>query len=172
MATTSAADLCIERFHPVLGDVMMHGHTHYWLHGGCGSTKSSFISLCLVLLTVANPEVNVVVVRRFGNTLRDSVYTQVLWAVDALGLSEYFKAKISPLEIVYLPTGQRIVFRGCDDPLKLKSTKFAKGYCACIWFEELDQHGSIEDVRSVLNSLRRGGSRFWVFNPSTRQRRR
>ena len=163
MATTSAADLCIERFHPVLGDVMMHGHTHYWLHGGRGSTKSSFISLCLVLLTVANPEVNVVVVRRFGNTLRDSVYTQVLWAVDALGLSEYFKAKISPLEIVYLPTGQRIVFRGCDDPLKLKSTKFAKGYCACIWFEELDQHGSIEDVRSVLNSLRRGGSRFWVF---------
>lgn len=163
MATTSAADLCIERFRPVLGDVMMHGHTHYWLHGGRGSTKSSFISLCLVLLTVANPEVNVVVVRRFGNTLRDSVYTQVLWAVDALGLSEYFKAKISPLEIVYLPTGQRIVFRGCDDPLKLKSTKFAKGYCACIWFEELDQHGSIEDVRSVLNSLRRGGSRFWVF---------
>lgn len=68
-----------------------------------------------------------VVVRRFGNTLRDSVYTQVLWAVDALGLSEYFKAKISPLEIVYLPTGQRIVFRGCDDPLKLKSIKFAKG---------------------------------------------
>lgn len=55
------------------------------------------------------------------------------------------------------------MFRGCDDPLKLKSTKFAKGYCACIWFEELDQHGSIEDVRSVLNSLRRGGSRFWVF---------
>lgn len=82
MATTSAADLCIERFHPVLGDVIMHGHTHYWLHGGRGSTKSSFISLCLVLLTVANPEVNVVVVRRFGNTLRDSVYTQVLWAVD------------------------------------------------------------------------------------------
>ena len=63
----------------------------------------------LFLLTVANPEVNVVVVRRFGNTLRDSIYTQVLWAVDALGLSEYFKAKISPLEIVYIPTGQRIV---------------------------------------------------------------
>jgi len=65
----------------------------------------------------------------------------------------------SLLEATFFP----VEFRGCDDPPKLKSTKFAKGYCACIWFEELDQHGSNEDVRSVLNSLRRGGSRFWVF---------
>lgn len=163
MSKTSAADLYIPKFHPILGDVMCHGHQNCWLYGGRGSTKSSFISLCLVLLTVANPECNVVVVRRFGNTLRDSVYTQVLWAIDALGLSAYFRAKVSPLEIVYVPTGQRIGFRGCDDPIKLKSTKFARGYCAAIWFEELDQHAGIEDVRSVLNSLRRGGDRFWVF---------
>ncbi|HJG36403.1 PBSX family phage terminase large subunit [Enorma phocaeensis] len=159
----SAADLCIPRFHDVLGDVMAHGHTHYWLHGGRGSTKSSFISLCVVLLVVAFPYANACVVRRFSNTLRDSVYQQVLWAIEALGLSAYFKTKLSPMEITYLPTGQRIVFRGADDPLKLKGIKFTKGFPAVIWFEELDQFDGIEAVRSILNSLRRGGDSFWIF---------
>jgi phage terminase large subunit len=159
----SAADFVIPTFHPVLGDVMAHGHTHYWLHGGRGSTKSSFISLSIVLLIVAFPFSNAVVVRRFGNTLRDSVYQQCLWAIGVLGLDGYFRAKISPMEIVYLPTGQRIVFRGADDPLKLKGVKFTKGYCAVVWFEELDQFEGIDAVRSILNSLRRGGEDFWIF---------
>lgn len=161
--SVDASSLCIPKFHEVLGDVMAHGHTHYWLHGGRGSTKSSFISLALVLLIVAFPEANAVVVRRFGNTLRDSVYQQVLWAVDALGLGAWFKAKVSPMEVVYMPTGQRIVFRGADDPLKLKGVKFTRGYCAVTWFEELDQFEGIEAVRSILNSLRRGGDNFWIF---------
>ena len=159
----SAADFVISAFHPVLGDVMAHGHTHYWLHGGRGSTKSSFISICIVLLIVAFPFSNAVVVRRFGNTLRDSVYQQCLWAISTLGLDGYFRAKISPMEIVYLPTGQRIVFRGADDPLKLKGVKFTKGYCAVVWFEELDQFEGIDAIRSILNSLRRGGDSFWIF---------
>ena len=131
----STADFVIPRFHDVLGDVMAHGHTHYWLHGGRGSTKSSFISLCIVLLVIAFPYANAVVVRRFGNTLRDSVYQQVLWAISSLGLEGYFKTKLSPMEITYLPTGQRIVFRGADDPLKLKGIKFTKGFPAVIWFD-------------------------------------
>ncbi len=159
----TAAELTIPRFHDVLGDVMAHGHTHYWLHGGRGSTKSSFISLCIVLLIVAFPYANAVVARRFGNTLRDSVYQQILWAISALGLDAYFKATISPMEIKYKPTGQRIVFRGADDPLKLKSVKFTRGYCAVIWFEELDQFEGDEAIRSILNSLRRGGEDFWIF---------
>ena len=160
---TSAADHVIGRFHDVLGDVMAHAHTHYWLHGGRGSTKSSFISLCIVLLVMAKPKANAVVVRRFGNTLRDSVYQQVLWAISVLGVEAWFRAKVSPMEIVYLPTGQRIVFRGADDPLKLKGVKFTHGYCAVTWFEELDQFEGIEAIRSILNSLRRGGDDFWIF---------
>lgn len=159
----AVADLCASVFHPVLGDVMCGGHVHYWLNGGRGSTKSSFISLCLVLLVVANPFANAVVIRRFSNTLRDSVYQQLIWAVDVLGLTEFFRARVSPMELEYLPTGQRIVFRGADDPLKLKGTKFTTGYCACVWFEEVDQFDSIDTVRSILNSLRRGGERFWIF---------
>lgn len=163
MSEVTASELVIPKFHDVLGDVMAHGHTNYWLHGGRGSTKSSFISLCIVLLIVAYPFSNAVVVRRFGNTLRDSVFHQVIWAISSLGLEAYFKAKISPMEITYIPTGQRIVFRGADDPLKLKGVKFTKGYCAIVWFEELDQFEGIEAVRSILNSLRRGGDAFWIF---------
>ena len=158
-----ASSLVIPRFHDVLGDVMAHGHTHYWLHGGRGSTKSSFISVCIVLLLLLNPEANAVVVRRFSNTLRDSVFSQMTWAIAALGLDAWFRARISPMELTYLPTGQRIVFRGADDPLKLKGVKFTRGYAAVIWFEELDQFDGIDAVRSILNSLRRGGDDFWIF---------
>ena len=158
-----ASSLIIPRFHDVLGDVMCHGHTHYWLHGGRGSTKSSFISVAVVLVLLANPDANAVVVRRFSNTLRDSVFQQMAWAMAALGLERWFRARISPMELTYLPTGQRIVFRGADDPLKLKGVKFTRGYCAVTWFEELDQFDGIEAVRSILNSLRRGGDDFWIF---------
>ena len=81
-----ASSLVIPKFHDVLGDVMAHGHTHYWLHGGRGSTKSSFISVCIVLLLLLNPEANAVVVRRFSNTLRDSVFSQMTWAMPGLNL--------------------------------------------------------------------------------------
>jgi len=159
----TAASLIIKAFHAILGDVFAHGHTHYWMCGGRGSTKSSFISICIVLIIMAFPWANAVIVRRFSNTLRDSVYTQMLWAIDALGLTEWFTAKTSPMEITYKPTGQQIVFRGMDDPLKLKGIKFRRGYCAVVWFEELDQFSGIEAVRSALNSLRRGGEMFWCF---------
>ena len=158
-----ASSLVIPRFHDVLGDVAAHGHTHYWLHGGRGSTKSSFISVCVVLLLLMRPEANAVVIRRFSNTLRDSVFSQMTWAIAALGLDQWFRARISPMELTYLPMGQRIVFRGADDPLKLKGVKFSRGYAAVIWFEELDQFDGIDAVRSILNSLRRGGDDFWIF---------
>lgn len=157
-----ASALVIPRFHDVLGDVMAHGHTHYWLYGGRGSTKSSFISVCIVLLLLAHPEANAVIVRRFSNTLRDSVFSQLTWAIAELGLEGWFRARISPMELTYLPTGQRIVFRGADDPLKLKGVKFTRGYAAVVWFEELDQFDGIDAVRSILNSLRRGDD-FWIF---------
>lgn len=161
MADASA--IVIPAFHDVLGDVMAHGHIHYWLHGGRGSTKSSFVSVAIVLLLLLNPEANAVVVRRFSNTLRDSVFSQMTWAIAALELDAWFRARISPMELTYLPTGQRIVFHGADDPLKLKGVKLTRGYAAVIWFEELDQFDGIDAVRSILNLLRRGGDDFWIF---------
>lgn len=159
----NVAPLMIDRFHGLFASVMSHDATDFWLKGGRGSTKSSFISLCIVLLVVSRPDANAVVVRRFSNTLRDSVYQQMLWAIDALGLNRWFRAKVSPMEIAYLPTGQRIVFRGMDDPLKMKGVKFERGYCAVQWFEELDQIESWEAASSALRSFRRGGDAFWTF---------
>ena len=162
--TIRATDLCIPKFHPILADVFADGgHDEFWMEGGRGSTKSSAISILLVMLVVRYPFANAVVLRRYGNTLRDSVYNQTLWAIEELGLTRWFHATVSPMEVTYLPTGQRIAFRGLDDPLKAKGTKFTTGYCAVQWFEELDQFDSWDMVSSALRSFRRGGSRFWTF---------
>lgn len=163
MSSVDTSSIVMPAFHDVLGNVAAHGHTHYWLHGGRGSTKSSFISVAIVLTMLMHPEANAVVVRRFSNTLRDSVFQQMTWAIAELGLERYFRSRISPMELTYLPTGQRIVLRGADDPLKLKGVKFTRGYAAIVWFEELDQFDGIDAVRSILNSLRRGGEDFWIF---------
>ncbi|MTW00418.1 terminase, partial [Streptococcus pneumoniae] len=77
--------------------VMAHGPTHYWLPGGRGSTKSAFISLAIVLLLIANPKATAGVVRRFSNTLRDSVYQQIQWAIEVLGLEGVFRCRVSPM---------------------------------------------------------------------------
>lgn len=90
-----ASSLVIPKFYDVLGDVMAYGHTHYWLHGGRRSTKSSFISVCIVLLLLAHPEANAMVVRRFSNTLRGFVFSQMTWAIAALGLDAWFRAHLA-----------------------------------------------------------------------------
>ena len=159
-----ATDLCIPKFHPILADVFAEdGHSEYWMRGGRGSTKSSFISLCIVLLVATFPFVNAIITRRVSNTLRNTVYNQMLWAIDALGLSKQFHATVSPMEITYVPTGQRIVFIGMDDPTKVKGTVFTTGYGAVQWFEEVDQLDGWDQVSNLLRTLRRGGSRFWTF---------
>lgn len=158
-----ATDITIRAFSQILADVFAMGHTHYWFKGGRASTKSSFISVCIVLIIVNFPWANCVCVRRYSNTLRGSCFEQIIWAIEALGLDSYFKYTQSALEITYLPTGQKILFRGFDKPQKLKSTKFSKGYCAVIWYEELDQLGGWNEVRNANQSLMRGGSKFWVF---------
>lgn len=156
-------DLVALPFKILLDSVMKHEYTHYWCKGGRGSTKSSFIAIAIVLLILANPNANAVVIRKVANTLRDSVVEQIAWAIDMLQLTPYFKMTKSPYEYVYIPTGQRIVFRGADKPEKLKSIKFSKGYPAIVWFEELDQFAGMAEIRSILQSLMRGGERFWVF---------
>lgn len=157
-------DLCIPKFHPILGDVFAEdGHSEYWLKGGRGSTKSSAISLMIVLLMVCYYFVNAIVTRRVAATLRNTVFNQMRWAVDALGYAPYFRATVSPMEITYVPTGQKVVFLGMDDPTSVKGTVFATGYGAVQWFEEVDQLDSWGQVSNLLRTLRRGGSRFWTF---------
>ena len=144
-------------------DVLGGRHTEYLLHGGRGSTKSSYISLQGIELLKNNPQMHWLVLRQVGNTIKDSVYNQVLWAIDMIGLSDEFEYKKSPPEITYKKTGQKIYFRGADDPLKIKSIKVPFGFIGILWFEELDQFKGEEAVRSVEQSAIRGGDVAYIF---------
>ena len=140
-----------------------HKVTHYMLDGGRGSTKSSIVSLTGVRLIMEHPDMHGLVLRKVGNTLADSVFAQYQWAVAQLGVAEYWDTRKSPPELIFRPTGQRIMFRGADDPLKLKSIKVKFGYIGYTHFEELDQFAGREEIRNILQSTMRGGALFWNF---------
>lgn len=156
-------DLLGDAFHELADDVKNHGHTHYDLSGGRGSLKSSAISLMIPPLMVAHPNTHAAVFRKVGNTIRDSVFSQYIWAIDKLGMADLWDAKTSPPELVYKPTKQRILFRGADDPMKLKSIKAPFGYIAFTHFEEKDQFAGRKEIRNILQSTMRGGSVYWNF---------
>ena len=160
---TKLTDLIAEPFYDVHADIHRDGHTYYDLYGGRGSTKSTFVSIEIVLGIVQDKEANAAVFRKVASTLRESVYSQIGWAIDALGLSELFVGRTSPMQYVYLPTGQRIVFHGLDKAKKTKSIKCPRGYFKFLWFEELDEFGGAEEIRTVQQSLLRGGETFCVF---------
>lgn len=150
-------------FRKIHRDIKNHMHTHYWNKGGRGSTKSSFISIEVPLLLKQHPHCHAVVLRKVGNTLRNSVFNQIQWGIEQLGLTSKFKFKTSPLEITYKQTGQKILFFGVDDKTKIKSIKLPFGYVGITWYEELDQFTGMEEIRSLNQSLMRGGKEFWCF---------
>lgn len=163
MAMPKLDALIAPSFYSVHNDIKHGRHTHYWLKGGRGSTKSSFISVELILGMMKDPLANALVMRKVAANLKDSVYEQLLWAIEALGVSHLWKANLSPLQLTYNPTGQKILFRGADEPRKIKSTKYRKGYCKYIWYEEADEFAGMQEVRVINQSLMRGGSEFCVF---------
>lgn len=144
-------------------DIHDHLHTEYVFHGGRGSTKSSFVSLVIIWLIKNFPLMHVLALRQVKDTLRDSVFSQLQWAIGELGLDAEFKSTVSPMEITYLPTGQKIFFRGADEPGKIKSIKPPFGYIGGLWFEELDQFHGEEAVRKIEQSAIRGGDVAYVF---------
>ncbi len=167
------SDLIASSFYQLHRFIKSNRYTHYWLKGGRGSTKSSFISIEIILGIMQNPDTNAVAVRKVGLYLKDSVFEQLNWAIEKLGVSDMWHVKYSPLEMMFIPTGQKILFRGADKPKKLKSTKVSKGYIRYIWYEECDEFNGIEEIRTINQSLMRGGSKFDVFysyNPPKSQR--
>ena len=163
MSDVRLSEIIGPAFYGLARDAYDHKHTHYDLSGGRGSLKSSCISILVPLLLVANPGTHAAVFRKVGNTIRDSVYAQYLWAIDRLGMSEYWDSKVAPMELIYRPTGQKILFRGADDPMKIKSIKVPFGYIAITHFEEKDQFAGRAEIRTILQSTMRGGSKFWNF---------
>lgn len=151
-------------YKPVVKDILSHNHRTYIFAGGRGSTKSSCIGEVIPLILIANPKVHAVCFRKIGNTIQNSIYSQITWGIYKLGLEQLFhipKTYSSP--IIYQPTGQKIYFMGLDDPNKVKSIKPEFGYIGITWFEELDQYAGENELRKVTQSTRRGGDKFWDF---------
>jgi len=156
-------DIIAPPFYKVHHDIKQGLHTYYDLYGGRGSTKSSFVSEEIVKGVMEDPQANAIIYRKVADTIGDSVYEQILWAIDALEVKHLWKCTTSPYRCVYKPTGQRIVFRGLDKAKKSKATKVSRGYFKYLWFEELDEFAGEEEIRSVQQSVLRGGPKFVVF---------
>lgn len=170
-------ELIAPSFYKVHHDIKQDKHTHYWFKGGRGSTKSSFIGTEIPLNMMKDAEKgiysNAVIFRRVKDVLRSSVFEQILWSIEKLGVTSKWKISYSPLKLTYIPTGQEILFRGADNPKKVKSIKVSKGYIKYIWFEEVDEFENYDKIRNINQSLMRGGPKFFVFysfNPPESQR--
>lgn len=166
-------DSVADTFHPVARAMRKKQYREYVLCGGRGSAKSSFGTEMPFELMMNNPQVHCLAIRQVANTLRDSIYAQFQWSADKqaenpMFVRENWDFKLSPLEITYKPTGQKIYFRGADDPGKIKSIKVPFGHIGILIFEEFDQFGGEEPVRKIEQSAIRGGDDAWIikmFNP-------
>lgn len=169
-----------ELFAPVYNrafkDIMSveHKHERWTFQGGRASCKSSFISICIVLLIVLFPMLNAVVVRRYSKTMRYSVFEQIVWAIKKLKLPlsngktpgfKIPKSRTAALPIVYIRKNgaeQNILFVGLDDPEKSKSMKVSTGYIGILWIEEKTEVEPA-DLQNLKISALRGGSTFYMF---------
>ena len=150
---------------PLHEDIQAAAHQYINLPGGRGSAKSSFCALEIVNGLMQDPtgESNAIVFRRTANTMRESVFSQIAWAIDILDVGDLWRGSVSPMCWTYKPTGAQIIFRGLDDSSKLKSIKPRRGYFRFIWFEEFSELPGENFTRSVMQSVQRGGSKFTVF---------
>lgn len=159
----SIQDCIAPCYMPIHADVADGSHSIYYLPGGRGSAKSSFVSLEIVHGIMNDPEANAIVFRKVAQTMRESVYSQILWAIESLNVSALWRTSVSPMQCTYIPTGQTIYFRGLDDSAKLKSIRPRKGTFKYVWFEEFSELDGANMVRNVLQSVVRGGNDFRIF---------
>lgn len=171
MTTATVEDFIAPCYLPLHEDIKAGRHRFYNLPGGRGSCKSSFVSLEIVDGIQSDPtgQSNAIVFRKVAGTMRDSVFSQIAWAIDMLGVSHLWKATVSPMMYEYRPTGAQILFRGLDDASKLKSIKPRRGVFRYVWFEEFSELSGPNFTRNVMQSVLRGQGPgaivFRTFNP-------
>lgn len=169
-AKVRLSDVIAPSFVGLHKDIKAKAHTHYLLSGGRGSCKSSFASAEIVLgiMNDGTGLSNALVMRKVASTISTSVFTQIAWAIDKLGVGHLWSSKVSPYTFTYTPTGQQILFRGADNPRKLKSIKVKVGYIKYVWYEECDEFTGIEEIDTINQSALRGGHEyvcFYSYNP-------
>lgn len=145
-----------------LPEVVGKGYGTFWnfkgryrvCKGSRASKKSKTTALNIIKRMMQYPEANILVVRKVFRTLKDSCFTELKWAINRLGVSAYWEIKESPLEMTYLPTGQKIYFRGLDDPLKVTSITVEIGYLCWCWIEEAYEIMNEADFDMLDESIR------------------
>ena len=145
-----------------LPQIVGKGYATYWnykgryrvVKGGRGSKKSTTTALWIIYNMMKYPLANTLVIRRVFNTHKDSTYTQLKWASNVLKVSHLWKFSKSPLEATYIPTGQKILFRGLDDPMSITSITVEHGHLCWCWFEEAFQVMNEDDFNKVDMSIR------------------
>ncbi len=164
-----------------VGALVGRGYDEFWMDkslyrlckGAKGSKKTTTCALYYIYHLMKYPDANLLVVRKVYRTIKDSVFAILIWSIDKLGVTSLWKINRSDLEMTYIPTGQKILFRGMDDPYKLASITVSKGVLCWVWFEEFFEITS-EDAFNKLTMSIRGqmppGSGLWkqftcTFNP-------
>ena len=143
-----------ENFHEFWKVSKNHEYLKYVEKGGRGSAKSTHIGFRIIMDIMKYP-ISALVVRKVGNTLSESVYEQLKECAEILGVYQYFEFKVSPLQIIYRPRGNKIIFRGADDPMKIKSLKVAKYPVAILWVEELAEFKTEDEIQTIEQSVLR-----------------
>ena len=145
-----------------LPDCVGKGYGAFWkwkgryrvCKGSRASKKSKTTALWYIVNMMKCPDANALVVRKTYRTLKDSCFTELKWAINRLDVAEFWDVKESPLEMTYRPTGQKIYFRGMDDPLKVTSITVEHGYLCWAWIEEAYEIGSETDFDMLDESIR------------------
>lgn len=145
-----------------ISDIIGGGYDDFWsfkgryrvCKGSRASKKSKTTAVNLIVRIMKYPLANLLVVRKVFSTLKDSCYTELRWAIHRLGADSLFDCKLSPLEITYRPTGQKIYFRGLDDPLKITSITVGAGVLCWMWLEEAYEITDENDFNMLDESIR------------------
>ena len=157
-----------------LPDIIGKGYKDYWefkgryriCKGSRASKKSKTTALYYIYKMMEYPHANLLVVRKVFRTLKDSCYSDLKWAINRLGVDQFWETKESPIEITYKPTGQKILFRGLDDPLKITSITVETGMLCWMWLEECYEITN-EDSFNMLDESIRGQSPANLFKQIT-----
>jgi PBSX family phage terminase large subunit len=146
---------------------------YYVLKGGRSSGKSSQIAINRIVEQMKNP-VNGLVVRKHAKYLRESCYTELKWAAQMLNVSHLFKFQLSPMQIIYKPVGNKIIFAGADDPKRMKSLSTENFPYTWLWIEELAEFRLEDEVETIEDTIVREETgfdykMFYSYNPPKRK---
>ena len=175
MTTKKLSELIPKAFHPLWNAALAKDILHIVCKGGRGSGKSSDIAHIITQLLMRYA-VNAVGIRKVDNTIESSIFEQMKWAIHEQGVAHLFKINKSPMRITYIPRGNYMIFRGAQDPARIKSLKSAEFPFAIAWVEEMAEFKTEDEITTITNSLLRGELEdglfykfFYSYNPPKRK---